>query len=128
MHGSNRKMLVLNEKFATLPRDRDFAQDQCVRLGTPGWSVLDFYGSLLNPDELERQKGNFKKGPLVLCDCEQPLRKTWSLKGLVLLTHKCQFSQKCLASWMHRRWEAAMNCSRSCERSWFGLPGESTLK
>ena len=45
-----------------------------------------------------------------------PLQRTWSPKKLVSLILSCQFWQRCLAWWMHWRWEAAMNWSRSCRR------------
>ena len=34
--------------------------------------MLDFHGKPLSQDELERQNGKIKKGPLVVRDCEHP--------------------------------------------------------
>ena len=49
---------------------RHFARDQRLRLETPGWRVLDFQGNPLTKDELERQRENIQKGPLVVRDRE----------------------------------------------------------
>ena len=51
---------------------RHFARDQCLRLETPGWRVLDFRGNPLTEDELERQREKIQKGPLVVRDREHP--------------------------------------------------------
>ena len=51
---------------------RHFARDQRLRLETPGWRVLDFQGNPLNEDELEWQRENIQKGPLVVRDRERP--------------------------------------------------------
>ena len=51
---------------------RHFARDQRLRLETPGWRVLDFQGNHLSEDELERQRENVQKGPLVVRDRELP--------------------------------------------------------
>ena len=51
---------------------RHFARDQCLRLETPGWRVLDFQGNPLTEDELERQREKIQKGPLLVRDCEHP--------------------------------------------------------
>ena len=51
---------------------RHFARDQRLRLETPGWRVLDFQGNPLSEDELERQRENVQKGPLVVRDRELP--------------------------------------------------------
>ena len=51
---------------------RDFARDQRLRLETLGWRVLDFHGNPLSENELERQTGKIKKGPLVVRDLEHP--------------------------------------------------------
>ena len=51
---------------------RHFARDQRLRLETPGWRVLDFQGNPLTEDELERQRENVQKGPLVVRDREHP--------------------------------------------------------
>ena len=51
---------------------RHFARDQRLRLETPGWRVLDFQGNPLTEDELERQRKNIQKGPLVVRDREHP--------------------------------------------------------
>ena len=51
---------------------RHFARDQRLRLETPGWRVLDFQGNPLTEDELERQRENIQKGPLVVRDREHP--------------------------------------------------------
>ena len=51
---------------------RHFARDQRLRLGTPGWCVLDFQGNPLSEDELERQREKIGKGPLVVRDREHP--------------------------------------------------------
>ena len=52
---------------------RHFARDQRLRLGTPGWRVLDFHANPLSEDELEWQMEKIKKGPLVVRDREHPL-------------------------------------------------------
>ena len=80
---------------------RHFAGDQCLRLETPGWRVLDFHGKLFSKDELERQRGKNQESPLWWVTVSIGLRRIWSLMGLVLLTRSCQFSQKCLAWWIH---------------------------
>ena len=51
---------------------RHFGRDQRLRLETPGWRVLDFQGNPLTEDELERQRENIQKGPLVVRDQEHP--------------------------------------------------------
>ena len=51
---------------------RHVARDQCLRLETPGWRVLDFHGNLLSEDELERQREKIKKGPLVVRHRQHP--------------------------------------------------------
>ena len=51
---------------------RHFARDQRLRIETPGWRVLDFQGSPLTEIELERQRENIQKGPLVVRDREHP--------------------------------------------------------
>ena len=51
---------------------RHFACDQRLRLETPGWRVLDFYGSPLGEDELERRREKIRKGPLEVRDREHP--------------------------------------------------------
>ena len=51
---------------------RHFARDQRLRLETRGWRVLDFQGNPLSEDELERQRENIQKGPLVVRDREHP--------------------------------------------------------
>ena len=43
---------------------RSFEPDQRLRLEKPGWRVLAFHGNPLGNDELERQKGKIKKGPV----------------------------------------------------------------
>ena len=51
---------------------KHFACDQRLRLGTPGWRVLDFDGNPLNENELERQREHILGGPLVVRDREYP--------------------------------------------------------
>ena len=51
---------------------RHSARDQRLRLETPGWRVLDFPGNPLTEDELERQRENIQKEPLVVRDREHP--------------------------------------------------------
>ena len=51
---------------------RDFGRDQRLRLETPGWRVLDFHKNRLSEDELERRRGNIKKGIFVVRDREHP--------------------------------------------------------
>ena len=51
---------------------RHFARDHRLRLETPGWRVLDFQGNPLSDNELERQRENVQKGPLVVRDREHP--------------------------------------------------------
>ena len=45
---------------------RHFARDQRLRLETPRWCVLDFFGNPMNEDELEHQMIEIKKttGPV----------------------------------------------------------------
>ena len=52
--------------------NRHFARDQRLRLESPGWRVLVFYGNPLGEDELGRQTGKITKGPLVVRDGEHP--------------------------------------------------------
>ena len=47
---------------------RHFSRDQRLRLGTPGWRVLDFDGNPLPEDELERQRDRIMLAPLVVRD------------------------------------------------------------
>ena len=49
-----------------------FARDQRLRLDTPGWRMLELEGNPLSEDELERQRENIQKGPLVVRDREHP--------------------------------------------------------
>ena len=42
---------------------RHCARDQRLRLETPGWCVLDFYGSPLSENELERQGEDHEGSP-----------------------------------------------------------------
>ena len=51
---------------------RHFARDQRLRLELPVWRVLVFHGNPLSEDDLERQRGKIKKGPLVVRDREHP--------------------------------------------------------
>ena len=51
---------------------RHFARDQCLRLETPGWSVLDFHGNPISEDELECLRGVIRKGPLLVRDRQHP--------------------------------------------------------
>ena len=51
---------------------RHLARDQRLRLETPGWRVLDFHGNPLTEEELERQREEIRKGPLVVRDQEHP--------------------------------------------------------
>ena len=50
-----------------------FARDKRLRFETAGWGVLDFHGSPLSADELERQRGKIKKSPFVVRDREHPI-------------------------------------------------------
>ena len=59
-----------HEVLLHFQRRRHFARDQRLPLETPGWRVLDFQGNPLTEDELERQRENIQKGPLVVRDCE----------------------------------------------------------
>ena len=52
---------------------RHFARDQ--RLETLGWRVLDFDGTALPEDELERQRERIMLAPLVVRDREYPFRE-----------------------------------------------------
>ena len=61
-----------HEVLRHFPGSRHFAQDQRLRLETPGWRVLDFHGNPLSEDELERQREKIRKGPLVVRDREHP--------------------------------------------------------
>ena len=51
---------------------RHFARDQRLRLEIPVWRVLDFHANPVSEDELERQLGKIKMGPLVVRDREHP--------------------------------------------------------
>ena len=51
-----------HEMLRQFQGSRHFAWDQRLRLETPVWRVLHFYGNPLCEDELEQQKGKFKKG------------------------------------------------------------------
>ena len=51
---------------------RHFARDQRLRLGTPGWRVLDFHENTLCEVELERQREKIRKDLLVVRDREHP--------------------------------------------------------
>ena len=51
---------------------RHFARDQRLRLGTPGWRVLDFQRNPLTEEEPERQREKIQKVPLVVRDREHP--------------------------------------------------------
>ena len=67
--------VLTHEHHEVLPHfqgSRHFARDQQLRLETPGWLVLDFHGFPLSEDELERQRGKIRKGPLVVRDREHP--------------------------------------------------------
>ena len=52
---------------------RHFARDQRLRLGTPGWRVLDFEGNPLSESELARRREHILRGALVVRDREYPL-------------------------------------------------------
>ena len=54
---------------------RHFARDQRLRLETPGWRVLDFYGNPLSEEEPERQRKKIRTSPLVVRDREHPFAK-----------------------------------------------------
>ena len=73
---SRKKVSVLthghHEVLRLFQGRRDFARNQRLRLETPGWRVLDFQGNPLTEDELERQRDNIQKGPLVVRDREHP--------------------------------------------------------
>ena len=49
---------------------KDFPRDQCLRLETPGWEVLDYEGSALSPVEAERQREKILRARLVVRDRE----------------------------------------------------------
>ena len=51
---------------------RHFPRYQRLRLETPGWRVLDFHGTPLSKDELERQREKIRRGPFVVRDREHP--------------------------------------------------------
>ena len=61
-----------HEVLRNFQGSRHLARDQRLRLETPRWCVLDFYGNPLSEDELERERAKIKKGPLVVRERERP--------------------------------------------------------
>ena len=51
---------------------KHFPRDQRLRLETPGWEVLDYEGNIMSPAEVERQRENILRAPLVVRDREYP--------------------------------------------------------
>ena len=51
---------------------KHFPRDQCLRLETPSWEVLDYEGNILGPAEVERQREKIMRPPLVVRDREYP--------------------------------------------------------
>ena len=51
---------------------KHFPHDQCLRLETPDWEVLDYEGNAMSPAEVERQRGKLMRAPLVVRDREYP--------------------------------------------------------
>ena len=44
---------------------KHFPRDQRLSLETPGWEVLDYEGNVMSPAEVERQRENIMRAPLV---------------------------------------------------------------
>ena len=76
---------------------RHFSRDQRLRLETPAWRVLGFHGNPLSDDELKWLGQKYWMVPLCFETVSIPLRKTWLLMGLVLLTQGCQHFWRCRA-------------------------------
>ena len=51
---------------------KHFPRDQCLRLQTPGWEVLDYEVNIMSPSEVERQREKIMRAPLVVRDREYP--------------------------------------------------------
>ena len=49
-----------------------FPRDQCLRLQTPSWEVLDYEKIIMSPAEVERQREKIMRAPLVVRDREYP--------------------------------------------------------
>ena len=47
---------------------KHFPRDQCLRLETPGWEVLDYEGNIMSLAEVERQREKIRMAPLVVRD------------------------------------------------------------
>ena len=52
--------------------NKHFPRDQCLRLETPGWDVLDYEGKAMSPAEVEGQRERIMGAPLVVRDREYP--------------------------------------------------------
>ena len=51
---------------------KHFPRDQCLRLETPSWEVLDYEGNIMSPSEVEHQREKIMRAPLVVRDREYP--------------------------------------------------------
>ena len=51
---------------------KHFTRDQRLRLETPGWCVLDFEGSAMREEKVERQRERILRAPQVVRDREYP--------------------------------------------------------
>ena len=51
---------------------RNISPEISLRLGTPGWRVLDFEGNVMRDEEVARQRHGILRGPQVVRDREYP--------------------------------------------------------
>ena len=52
--------------------NKRFPCDQCLRLETSGWEVLDYEENVMSPPEVERQREKIMRAPLNVRDREYP--------------------------------------------------------
>ena len=61
-----------HEIYRHFQGSKHFPRDQRLRLETPGWEVLDYEGDVMCPAEVERQREEIMRAPLVVRDREYP--------------------------------------------------------
>ena len=104
-----------------------FACDQRLRLGTPGWRVLDFEGNPVSGSELERQRERILGGPLVIRDRGIFLLGIWLWTILEPRMPRYQSLPRCRRWLKCCDWAAPTSWLANCGRNARWLPGEWTL-
>ena len=70
---------------------KHFPRDQRLRLGTPGWRVLDFEGKVMKDEDVARQRDRILRGLQVVRDRDYPFQKISLLTIVGQLTQVSPF-------------------------------------